>query len=295
MNKLATEKRARILGMLVEGMSMRAVSRLTGASINTVSKLLMDGGEASAAYHNEHVRGVKSARVLCHETWSFAYSKATNVERANAAAPGSGDAWTWTAFDAESKMILSWVIGNRDSMTALYLMDDVRARLVNWLQLTTDGHSAHLEAVDAAFKSEVDYAMLVKLYGDNGGQSETRYSPAECVGTWNRIVQGNPDPAKTSISDVERQDLSMRTGLRWFIRPTNALSKRIEKHAAMLALYFLHYNFCRVHKTLCCTPAMAADLGTTVRDLEWIVGLIDARAPKPNRPKTYRKRGHVSN
>ena len=200
MNKLATEKRAQILGMLVEGMSMRAITRLTGVSINTVSKLLMDAGEAAAAFHDEYVREVESARVQCDEIWSLVYAKAKNVATAKAAPEGAGDAWTWTALDADSKMILSWVIGDRNTGTALDLMDDVRDRLKN----------------------------------------------------------------------------------------------RVEKHAARIALYFLHSNFCRIHKTLRCTPAIEAGLDTTVRSLEWIVGLVDERAPKPKRPRTYRKRGQVS-
>ena len=269
---------------------MRAITRLTGASINTVSKLLMDAGEACAAYHDEHVREVESARVQCDEIWSFIYAKEKNVGHAKAAPAGAGDAWTWTALDADSKMILSWVIGDRSSMTALYLMDDVRDRLKNRVQLTTDGHRAYLEAVEAAFGGDVDYARLVKLYGKGGGTSEHRYSPAECIGTRKQVVAGTPDPEKISTSYVERQNLSMRMGMRRFTRLTNAFSKRIEKHAAMIALYFLHYNFCRVHKTLRVAPAMEAGLETTVRDLEWIVGLIDARAPKPNRPARYRRR-----
>ena len=271
---------------------MRAITRLTGVSINTVSKLLMDAGDAAAAYHDEHVRGVKAARVQADEVWSYVYAKAKNVPKAKAAPPGAGDAWVWTALDADSKLILSWVIGNRESMTALYLMDDVRDRLANRVQLTTDGYRAYLEAVEAAFGPEIDYAMLVKLYGGrtSGGQPETRYSPAECIGIRKKVIQGNPDPEKISTSYVERQNLTMRMGIRRFTRLTNAFSKRIEKHAAHIALHFLHYNFCRIHKTLRVTPAMEAGLDTTVRDHEWVVGLIDARAPKPDRPATYRKR-----
>ena len=270
---------------------MRAITRLTGVSINTVTKLLADAGEAAAAYHDEHVRGVRAARVECDEIWSFVYAKAKNVPRAKAAPSGAGDAWTWTALDADSKLIVSWVIGDRTSMTALYLMDDVRDRLATRVQLTTDGHSAYLEAVEATFGPEIDYAMLVKLYASGKGRgAETRYSPAECIGTRKRVIQGNPDPAKISTSYVERSNLSMRMGIRRFTRLTNAFSKRVGMHAAHLALFFLHYNFCRIHKTLRVTPAMEAGLDTKVRDWTWIVGLIDARAPKPNRPATYRKR-----
>ncbi len=295
MNKLEVGKRAAILGMLVEGTSMRAITRITGVSINTVSKLLVEAGEACAAYHDEHVRGLESRRVECDEIWSFVYAKRKNVPNAKTAPAGAGDAWTWTALDADSKMMVSWVIGDRSSMTALYLMDDLRDRIENRVQLTTDGNSAYLEAVEAAFGPEVDYAMLVKLYGEGGGTAERRYSPSECIGTRKRIIQGDPDPEKISTSCVERSNLTMRMGNRRFTRLTNAFSKRIEKHATHLALFFLRYNFCRIHKTLRCTPAMEAGLDTTVRSLEWIVGLIDARAPKPNRPATYRKRGQDSN
>lgn len=293
MNKLATEKRAQVLGMLVEGMSMRAITRLTGVSINTVSKLLMDAGEAAAAYHDERVRGVESARVQCDDIWSFVYAKQKNVGGVKAERAGAGDVWTWTALDARSKMMVSWVIGDRNSETGLYLMDDVRQRLANRVQLTTDGHRVYLDAVEAVFDLEIDLAQLVKLYGGGGdGQAETRHSRAECIGIRKRVIQGDPEPAKISTSYVEPQKLSMR--MRRFSRLTDAFSKRIENHAAIIALYFLHHNFCRVDKTLRCTPAMEVGLERNVRDLAWIVGLIDARAPKPNRPKTYRKKA-VSN
>ena len=222
------------------------------------------------------------------QIWSFVYAKQKNVGKAKAAPLKAGDAWTWTALDADSKLIVSWMLGGRNSMTALDLMDDIRNRLANRVQLTTDGHRTYLEAVEAAFGPEIDYAMLIKLYGKGGGESETRYSPAECIGTRKTIIQGSPDPAKISTSYVERHNLTMRMGVRRFTRLTNAFSKRIERHADHLALFFLHYNFCRMHKTLRCTPAMEAGLDTTVRSLEWIVGLIDARAPQPDRPKTYR-------
>ena len=290
MNKLATEKRAQILSMLVEGMSMRAVSRITKVAFNTITKLLSDAGEACADYHDEHVRGVLSARIQCDEIWSFVYAKAKNVPHAKRAPEGAGDNWVWTALDADSKLLVSYLLAPRNTLSAMYLMDDLRERVEGRFQLTTDGLRAYLEAVEGAFGPEIDYAMLVKLYGGGKGRgAETRYSPAECIGTRKTVIQGNPDPADINTSYVERQNLSMR--MRRFTRLTNAFSKRVEKHAAMIALYALHYNYCRIHKTLRCTPAMEAGVDTTVRDCEWIVGLIDARAPKPNRPKTYRKRG----
>ena len=290
MRQLATAKRAQILAMLVEGMSMRAVTRITGVSINTVTKLLLDAGEAAAAYHDDHVRNVEAGRIECDEMWGFVYAKAKNVPTAKAAPEGAGDAWAWTALDADSKMILSWAIGRRDAMTALHVMDDLRDRLAGRVQLTTDGLRAYVEAVEAAFGGEIDYAMLVKLYGKGGGESERRYSPAECIGARKVVVQGDPDPDRISTSYVERSNLSMRMGNRRLTRLTNAFSKSLYHHAAMLALYFLHYNYCRIHKSLRTTPAMAAGLDTTVRDCEWIVGLVDARAPKPNRPTKYKKR-----
>jgi len=269
---------------------MRAVTRITGVSINTVTKLLLDAGEAAAAYHDDHVRGAESARIECDEMWGFVYAKQKNVATAKTAPAGAGNAWTWTALDADSKMILSWAIGRRDAMTALHVMDDLRERLANRVQITTDGLRAYVEAVEAAFGGDVDYAMLVKLYGKGGGESDRRYSPAECIGTRKIVVQGDPDPDKISTSYVERSNLSMRMGNRRMTRLTNAFSKSVLHHAAMVALFILHYNFCRVHKSLRVTPAMETGFDTTVRDCRWIVGLIDARAPKPNRPKTYRKR-----
>ena len=288
MNKLPTDKRVQILNMLVEGMSMRSVSRVAGVSINTVSKLLVEAGEACAAYHDEAVRDVPASRVQCDEIWSFCYAKAKNVARAKAAPKGAGDVWTWTAIEADSKLIISWEVGDRTSATAIEFMDDLRARLANRVQLTTDGHRAYLEAVEGAFGGDVDYAQLIKLYGE-APDAEKRYSPATCIGTRKRRVEGSPDPAAVSTSYVERSNLTMRMGMRRFTRLTNAFSKKIENHLHMLSLYFVHYNFCRMHKSLRVSPAMAAGVSDTLRDVEWIVGLIDARATKPKRPASYRK------
>ena len=290
MNKLSTAKRVQILNMLVEGMSMRSVSRVVGVSINTVSKLLVEAGEACAAYHDEAVRDVHASRVQCDEIWSFCYAKEKNVARAKAAPHGAGDVWTWTAIEADSKLIISWEVGDRTSATAIEFMDDLRDRLANRVQLTTDGHKAYLEAVEGAFGGDVDYAQLIKLYGPTEGKgSEKRYSPAECTGIRKRKIEGSPDPTDVSTSYVERQNLTMRMGMRRFTRLTNAFSKKIENHLHMLSLYFVHYNFCRMHKSLRMSPAMAAGVSDTLHDMEWIVGLIDARAPKPKRPATYRK------
>ena len=291
MNKLPTDKRVQILEMLVEGMSMRAASRVAKVSINTVTKLMVEAGEACATYHDEAVRDVEARKVQCDEIWAFCYAKDKNVARAKSAPRGAGDVWTWTAIDANNKMILSYEIGDRSGATAIEFMDDLRGRLANRVQLTTDGLNAYLEAVEGAFGGDVDYAQLIKLYGEPTGQKghERKYSPAECAGTRKRRVEGNPDPAAVSTSCVERQNLTMRMGMRRFTRLTNAFSKKLENHLLMLSLYFVHYNFVRIHKTLKCTPAMAAGVSETLHDMEWIVGLIDARAAKPNRPATYKK------
>ena len=290
MNKLPIEKRVQILNMLVEGMSMRSVSRVAGVSINTVTKLMVEAGEACAAYHDEAVRDVEARKVQCDEIWAFCYAKDKNVARAKAAPHGAGDVWTWTAIDADNKMILSYEVGDRTSATAIEFMDDLRSRLANRAQLTTDGHKAYLEAVEGAFGGDVDYAQLIKLYGEPTGQKghERKYSPSECTGTRKRRVEGNPDPAAVSTSYIERQNLTMRMGMRRFTRLTNAFSKKLENHLLMLSLYFVHYNFVRIHSSLRMTPAMAAGVSETLHDMEWIVSLIDARAAKPNRPACYR-------
>ena len=293
MNKLPTAKRAMILSLLVEGMSMRAISRITGVSINTVTKLLVDAGEACAAYHDEHVRGIRGhRRVECDEIWSFVYAKEKMVRRAKAAPKGAGDVWTFTAIDADSKVIVSYLVaGERDGETALAFMDDLRDRLDDRPQLTTDGLRAYLESVEGAFGGDVDFAQVIKMYGKEPGEdNERRYSPPVCTNIEKRRIEGDPVMGNANTSYVERQNLKMRMGMRLFTRLTNGFSKRIEKHIAMLSLYFVHYNFCRIHSTLRVTPTMELGLDHTVRNCEWIVGLMDARAPKPNRPKTYRNR-----
>lgn len=292
MNKLPLHKRVMILNMLIEGMSMRSISRTVGVSINTVSKLLVEAGEACAAYHDETVRNVKAQQVQCDEIWSFCYAKEKNVATAKSAPDGAGDVWTWTAIDRDSKMILAFEVGDRSARTAREFMFDLAERLANRVQLTTDGHGAYLKAVGDAFAADVDYAMLVKLYGDPTGQRghERKYSPAECTGAIKEPIFGKPDPDMISTSHVERQNLTMRMGMRRFTRLTNGFSKKLENHLHMLSLYFVHYNFVRIHKTLKCTPAMAAGVSDRLHDMEWIVSLIDARAPAPKRPATYRKK-----
>jgi IS1 family transposase len=275
MNKLPLAKRVQILSMLVEGSSMRSISRVCDVSINTVTKLLVDAGLACAAHHDKQVRNVRSERVQCDEVWSFCYAKAKNVRRAKSPSEGAGDVWTWTALDADSKMILSWTVGMRDASSAKALMDDLAARLANRVQLTTDGYRAYLQAVDQAFGGDIDYAMLVKLYGESPDSAKGRYSPAECVGTIKGAVSGFPHDKHVSTSYVERQNLNMRMGMRRFTRLTNAFSKKLENHYHALSLYFVFYNFVRIHKTLKMTPAMAAGVTDRLWSMEDMVGLVD--------------------
>jgi len=272
---------------------MRSVSRVADVSINTVAKLLKDAGEACAAYHDEHVRNVPSKRVQCDEIWSFCYAKEKRVASAKAAPEGAGDVWTWTALDSDSKLIVSWLVGGRDAEYANEFMADVADRLANRVQLTTDGHGAYLDAVAGAFPAGgVDFATLIKLYGTPAPSREAavRYSPPACVGTRKERWRGNPGPKHVSTSHVERQNLTMRMSMRRFTRLTNAFSKRVESHCHALALYFVWYNFRRQHKSLRMTPAMAAGITDTARDMLWIVSLIEAREPKPGKRGPYKKR-----
>ena len=292
MNKLPLAKRVLILSLLVEGSSMRSISRTVGVSINTVTKLLEDAGRACAAYHDETVRNVAAKDVQCDEIWSFCYAKEKNVAAAKAAPEGAGDVWTWTAIDRDSKMILAFEVGDRSAATAREFMFDLAGRLANRVQLTTDGHGAYLKAVTDAFSGEIDYAMLVKLYGDPTGTRghERKYSPAECTGAIKEPIFGEPNPDRISTSHVERQNLSMRMGMRRFTRLTNGFSKKLENHLHMLSLYFVHYNFVRRHTSLRMTPAMAAGVSTTMRDMEWLAGLVDAAMPKPGPRGPYKPR-----
>ena len=268
---------------------MRSISRTIGVSINTVTKLLVNAGEASAEFHHKAVRHVEAKRVQCDEIWSFCYTKQKNVEIAKDAPEGAGDIWTWTALDPDSKLIISYLVGGRDSGYALEFLDDVKSRLANRVQLTTDGHKAYLEAIEDAFGSDVDYAQLVKLYGPAPDQ-EHRYSPPRCNGSRRRAITGNPDPEHVSTSHVERHNLTMRMSMRRFTRLTNAFSKKIDNHIHMLSLYFVHYNFCRIHKSLKVTPAMEAGLTDTLHDIDFIIDLIDARGPKGKKRGSYKKR-----
>jgi IS1 family transposase len=290
MNKLPLKTRAQILSMLCEGTSMRAVSRLTDTSINTVAKLLIDAGKFCAAFHDDNVRDVQAKRVQCDEIWSFTYAKQKNVPKAKAAPDGAGDTWTWTGIEADSKLIVSWLVGGRDGEYAMAFMDDLRSRLANRVQITTDGHKAYLESIEGAFGGDVDYAQLVKLYGVAPEAMKGKYSPAECIGARKDRIEGNPDPAHVSTSYAERSNLTMRMHNRRFTRLTNAFSKKFESHVHMVAIWTVWYNWVRIHKSLRVTPAMAAGLTDRLWAWEEIIAAMDEIAPKPGRPKTYKKR-----
>ena len=269
---------------------MRSISRICDVSINTVSKLLVDAGKACATFHDEKVRDVKARRVQVDEIWSFTYAKNKNVPNAKAAPEIAGDTWTWTAIEADTKLIVSWLVGGRDGAYALAFMDDLRERLANRVQLTSDGHRAYLEAVEGAFGGDIDYAQLVKIYGNAPESMKGRYSPAECIGAQKHRVEGSPDPAHISTSYAERQNLSMRMHMRRFTRLTNAFSKKFENHVHMVALYTVFYNWTRVHKSLRVTPAMEAGLTDRLWTMEDVAEIIDATLPKPGRPAVYKKR-----
>lgn len=290
MNKLPLAKRAQILTLLCEGSSMRSVERITGCSINTVSKLLVDAGKACATFHDEQVRNVPSKRIQCDEIWSFTAAKQKNVAAMKTPVDGAGDTWTWTALDADTKLIVSHFVGGRDGECAMVFMDDVAKRLANRVQMTTDGHKAYLEAVEGAFGCDVDYAMLVKIYGAAPESAKGRYSPADCTGIRKTKIEGEPDLAHVSTSYVERANLTMRMHNRRFTRLTNAFSKKFENHAHMVALYAVWYNFCRIHKSLRVSPAMAAGVADRLWSLEDVATMVEAAAPLQSKRGPYAKR-----
>ena len=277
MNRLAIDKRSQVVAALVEGTSINATCRMTGVAKHTVLKLLKDIGCACAAYHNTHVRNLRVRRVQADEIWSFVYGKDKNLTLEQVQA-GMGSVWTWTALDADTKLIVSYMLGDRGAATAQSFMRDVAGRIANRIQLTTDGHRVYAEAVEDAFGAEIDYAMLVKIYGASSENPESRYSPATCIGCRTGVLAGNPDTDHISTSFVERQNPSMRMGMRRFTRLTNAFSKKLENHGHMVALYFMHYNYCRVHKTLRVTPAMEAGLTDHVWEIEELINLLKIKA-----------------
>lgn len=289
MNKLSVEKRYMILNMLCEGMSMRSISRTVGASINTVSKLLIDAGTFCSDFHDTMVRNVEAKRVQADEIWSFTYSKRKNAKSAKDAPEEGGDTWTWTTIDPDSKLIVSWLVGGRGSEYARAFMLDLCDRLTGRIHLTTDAHSAYEDAVEVAFGADVDYAQLVKIYNEiSAAKSQRRYSPDEFVCATKRAVAGAPDMEQAGTSAAERLNLSLRMGMRRYTRLTNAFSKKFENHVHMVGIYTVFYNWIRIHKSLKVTPAMES--GLTDRTYEWadILTAMDAANP-PKKRGPYKK------
>jgi len=276
MNKLPPEKRAQALQMMAEGISLRAMTRLTGVSRTTLIKLLEDAGQAISEYMDRTLMNLNCKRVQVDEVWGFCYAKQKNVPTAKAAPEGAGDCWTWVGLDADSKLAVSFYVGNRDGEAALEFIGDLGKRLANRVQLTSDGHKAYLNAVEETFGADVDYAQLVKIYGASPDGGKGRYSPAECTGAIKYRVEGNPDVKHVSTSYVERQNLNIRMGNRRMTRLTNAFSKKVENHAHMMAIYFMHYNFVRLHKTLKITPAMAANVTPKLWEMSDMVSVLEA-------------------
>ncbi len=273
MNKLDNKRRAQVIAALVEGNSIRATVRMTGVAKNTIVKLLEDIGIACANYQDKAFNNLTCKRIQCDEIWSFVGAKAKNVPSEKQGEFGFGDVWTWVAIDADTKLVPCWHVGRRDAHAAYEFVQDLASRLSHKVQLTTDGHKPYLEAVEAAFGGDVDYAMLVKIYGKS--QDEIRYSPAECLASEKRIISGNPSKAHVSTSFVERQNLTMRMSMRRFTRLTNGFSKKVENHIHAISLHYMYYNFVRIHKTLRVTPAMAAGVTKHLWEIEDIVNLLD--------------------
>jgi IS1 family transposase len=290
MRRLDPKQRSQILHLLCRGNSIRSIEIITGCSKNTISKLLIDAGRACAAYHDKHVHSIKAQRVQCNRIWSFGYAKAKNVATAKSASKGAGDVWTWTAMDADSKLIVSYLVGGRDAEYANEFMHDVAARLANRVQLTTDGPKAYLEAVEGAFGCDVDFAQLVKLYGSAPEAMKGKYSPANCIGTRKRRVEDNPAKEDVSTPYVERQNLTMRMHIRRFTRLTNGFLKKVENHANAVALHTTYYNFIRQHKSLKgLTSAMAADVSDRLWEISDIVALVEAAESAPAKRGPYKK------
>ena len=274
MNKLPHEKRAQALQMMAEGISLRAMTRLTGISRTTLIKLLEDAGQAFSEYQDRALVNLPCKRIQVDEAWAFCYAKQKNVPTAKAAPEGAGDIWTWVGLDADTKLVASWYVGARDSEAAATFIDDLAPRLASRVQLTSDGHKPYLEAIEGAFGADIDYAMLVKVYGA-APEGQRRYSPAICTGAHKHRVEGNPDPKHVSTSFVERQNLNIRMGNRRMTRLTNAFSKKAKNHEHMMAIYFMHYNFVRIHQTLRVTPAMAAGVTPKLWEMSDLVKVLE--------------------
>lgn len=266
MNRLNQKKQAQVVAALVEGNSVNSTVRMTGVSKVTILKLVAELGQKCADYQDRVLRNLTCKRIQCDEIWQFVYAKEKNVPADKQGLFGYGDVWTWVAIDADTKLVPSFTLGRRDARTARAFIEDLKDRLSTRTQLTTDGHKAYLEAVEGAFGSEIDYAMLIKLYG--AAQEEVRYSPAECIGCETRVISGKPQPEHISTSFVERQNLTMRMGMRRFTRLTNGFSKKVANHFYAIAIHYMHYNFCRVHKSLRVTPAMEAGITDHVWTIE---------------------------
>lgn len=274
MNKLDSATRAQALQMMAEGISLRAITRLTGISRTTLIKLLEDAGKAFSEYQDKVLMNLNCRRVQVDEAWAFCYAKQKNVATAKRAPQGAGDIWTWIGIDAQSKLAISWYVGGRDGGAALDFISDLGKRLANRIQLTSDGHKAYLEAVEETFGADIDYAQLVKIYGA-APEGQRRYSPAECTGAIKYRVEGNPDPKHVSTSYSERLNLNVRMGNRRMTRLTNAFSKKAENHAHMMAIYFMHYNFVRIHQTTKVSPAMAAGVTKKLWEMSDMVKVLE--------------------
>jgi IS1 family transposase len=294
MNRTKPEHRARILQLLCEGMAIRAIERTTGASKHTITRLLNDAGKALGDYQDRAFRDLKTRRIQVDEIWSFTYAKARNVPTAKAAPDWAGDTWTWTAIDADTKLVMSWLVGGRDSDYAIAFMDDLAARLAHRVQLTSDGHKTYLEAVEGAFGAGIDFAALEKIYKTDPKIPAGRYSPPICTGAKKHRREGNPDPAHVSTSYVERQNLPMRMHMRRFTRLTNGHSKKVANHVHMVALYTLFYNFIRTHSRLKMTPAMQAGIAPTFLTFADVLARIDAANPVAKVRGPYKKRGAMA-
>jgi IS1 family transposase len=284
MNRLSLEKRAQVVRALVEGASIRATVRMTGAAKNTVTKLLVELGQACSEYQDGVMQNLACKEIQVDEIWAFVGAKEKKVTAQKKAEAGWGDAWTFVSLDADTKLVPCFAVGNRTMSTAIEFMRDLQSRLANRVQLTTDGYHVYLRAVPIAFGGEIDYGMLVKIYGHDPKEPQRRYSPGTCIGAQRRVIQGEPDWGRISTSYIERQNLTMRMGMRRLTRLTNAFSKKAENLMAAVALHFMHYNFARPHKTLSkpypTTPAMAAGLTDHVWTVEEIVALLDVTTPQ---------------